>query len=324
MPTSRPTSGFTPRERQRIRRFLGRVGMLWAGAWSGGETYAPGIMVYHGGVLYVSIIESLSIEPGVTLGWASYWDRVQPDAVFDSAEIAGPLTLDETVDPGLAAANTGELHAEDVAGFTNLHINYSDVKVQLHSDSLFIAKNTSGITLNKGDVVAVTGSTGQRPEVARADAAAADHAVGLVMASTANNAWCRVMRGGLLTGIDTSSWAAGTILYMGSTPGQPSSTSPSHPLESQVVGNVIYQHAVNGIILVDTHETTRHSDGTHEDLFYIGSSATDRAVLSVSGSTLTGSRTYTFPDASGELALAGSGGGTSIGVVIMVSARGMF
>ena len=52
----------------------GTPGLTWKGAWSILTHYVAGDAVSHGGSSYICILAAFQIEPGVTAGWATYWD----------------------------------------------------------------------------------------------------------------------------------------------------------------------------------------------------------------------------------------------------------
>jgi hypothetical protein len=214
------------------------------------------------------------------------------------------LALNEIADPGLAPATEAWLHLENTAGISQLQLNDSVRSWAVMQDQFIIARNTSGGILAIGTAVKVTGSTGQRPEIAAADADTHDHAIGILSQALANNAFGRVQITGLVTGLDTSAFTAGQQLYVSSTAGVLTATPPSHPSSSQGVAVCIYSHANNGILFVFHHEDSHGGDASWADTFYIGSSLTDRAVFDITGSALTASRTFKFPDASGTLTTA--------------------
>ncbi len=214
----------------------------------------------------------------------------------------GVVKLTEVADPGLASANELWLHAEDVAGVTQLHVNNAVRKWSVLEESYVIARNTTGSTIPLGSVVYASGSTGQRPEIALADADLHSDVIGVTAEAIANNNYGKVITQGNLLTFDTSAWVAGTILYLSTTAGGVTSTEPNHPASSVVIGVVLYQHATNGIVQIQHHEDNRHADGSWHDTFTIGSAAADRAVLDITASALTGSRTFKFPDVSGTLA----------------------
>lgn len=56
--------------------------MSYRGAWSGTRDYRMGDLVTHGGTGYVAkerMTASSPVQPGVTGGWASFWDALAPE-----------------------------------------------------------------------------------------------------------------------------------------------------------------------------------------------------------------------------------------------------
>jgi hypothetical protein len=137
----------------------------------------------------------------------------------------------------------------------------------VYSDAL--VKNTTGATINRGQVVYINGATGVNPTVAlaKADAEATSaNTIGLMLEDTINNGFGYVVSEGIIIGtgdepIDTSAVAAGNPLFLSATTaGAFTGTAPTSPNHSTVVGKVITSHATLGSILVDvlngyeTHE----------------------------------------------------------------------
>lgn len=52
----------------------GVPGLTWRGAWSILTHYVAGDAVSSAGSSYICILAAFEIEPGVTLGWETYWD----------------------------------------------------------------------------------------------------------------------------------------------------------------------------------------------------------------------------------------------------------
>jgi hypothetical protein len=104
--------------------------------------------------------------------------------------------------------------------------------------------NNSGVTLNAGDPVYVTGYT-TATTVAKAVHATTAPILGLVKATILNNASGIVVVSGVVQNINTSGYAAGDILYSGENGGL---TNILH--HGGAVGVVVYA-AQNGIVSVD-------------------------------------------------------------------------
>lgn len=116
------------------------------------------------------------------------------------------------------------------------------------------AKNDSGADMSKGDVVYVSGeSLSGKPliDLADADASGKCPAIGVLPENILNGAEGNVAVSGYLSGLDTSSWAAGDALYVSTTPGQLTNTRPAGTAEKvQNIGFVTRDHATVGSIAV--------------------------------------------------------------------------
>lgn len=117
-----------------------------------------------------------------------------------------------------------------------------------------VARNETGATLDKGTVVYINGASGNKPTLAKALAtgdATSAQTLGLVSASIPNNQNGEVTVRGLLSGLDTSAFAAGTQLYLsGTVAGGVTSTKPVAPIHIVYVGIVSRSHANQGQIEV--------------------------------------------------------------------------
>lgn len=214
----------------------------------------------------------------------------------------GRIRMTEVSAPGTADANQGWLYSFDRLGKTVLGFITDDgISMELAQDNYFLARNATGGTLTKGTPLYVSGVQGNnRPQVAKAkaDSASTLPVIGFAGEDIANNSDGRVMFSGVMENVDTSAFIEGDILFLSATTaGVLTATQPSHPNFSVRVANVLTAHATQGRLLIGQFVIKRNQDGTNDDTWAIGSSATDRAVLSVSGSTLTASRTFTFADA---------------------------
>ena len=233
---------------------------------------------------------------------------------------AGYLSLTEIADPGNAGANQAWLHAEDVAGITQIHHNTATHKWVVGQDNWIVARNVTGADIPALRAVYVSGSTGARPKITMADADLHHHALGVTQDTIANNKYGAVVVSGYVKGVDTSGWTAGDALYVGSTAGVLTNSAPAFPAAKQRVATVIYSHVNQGIIQVFHHEDTREGDGTWETPFSIGDGATagELRLLEPSGTQYTafktqaqaGNVTYILPAAhatNGVLLNDGSG-----------------
>ena len=105
--------------------------------------------------------------------------------------------------------------------------------------------------LSKGDVVYISGVSGNTPTVAKAkaDDASKMPAFGFAANDANDNAAVEVVTFGTLTGLDTSNVSVGQVLYVSTTAGAYTTTAPSgESAQIQNIGKVQRSHATAGSI----------------------------------------------------------------------------
>ena len=108
-------------------------------------------------------------------------------------------------------------------------------------------------SLSKGDVVYVSGVSGNTTTVgkAKADDASKMPAFGMAVEDANANNNLQIVTFGNLTNIDTSNESVGEILYVSTTAGEYTTTAPSGESAAiQNIGKILRSHAVNGSIKV--------------------------------------------------------------------------
>lgn len=118
-----------------------------------------------------------------------------------------------------------------------------------------IVRNSTGATLGKGQIVYLSGATGNRPNALLAQAnaeATSSKTIGMVTANIANNADGYVAVNGTLHDIDTSSFTAGDTLWLSATTagGMVANTPPAEPNHSVFIGYVARAHTTQGRVVL--------------------------------------------------------------------------
>ena len=112
--------------------------------------------------------------------------------------------------------------------------------------------NRTGATLNKGDVVYLSGSQGNRITVAKAIATSdptSANTFGIVAESIADNQSGYIITEGLITGLNTSSLTQDSAVYLsGTTAGALTSTKPQAPIHGVYIGVCVESNNGNGKI----------------------------------------------------------------------------
>ncbi len=183
-----------------------------------------------------------------------------------------------------------DLNTHDVTGTGNINITGTVTSDEFIGDVngaiRFNAKNESGATLLKGNVVSITGVSGSETlvDLADADDATARPAFGLVYADANNNAACEVVTFGNLTGLNTSAFSEGDTLYVSTSAGELTATPPSgESADIQNIGRVIRSHASAGIIKVGGAGRANATPNLDSAKMFLGNASNQAASVAMSG-----------------------------------------
>lgn len=180
------------------------------------------------------------------------------------------------------------------------------------------AKNNSGGTLTRGQAVYISGADGTNVLITKAQAnteATSSKTLGLVEdASVAVNGFCWVVTEGLLSGVNTSSYAAGNALWLSpSTAGGITTTKPSAPDHMVFIGYVvrananvgeIYVKPQNGFELHEIHDVSISTTPSNGQVLAYESSTSLWKPTTISGGGGGGSGDVTGPVSSTDNAIA--------------------
>lgn len=118
-----------------------------------------------------------------------------------------------------------------------------------------VVRNSTGSTLTKGQIVYLSGATGNRPNAVLAQAnteATSSKTIGMVIANIANNTEGQIAVNGTLHDLDTSAFTAGDTLWLSATTagGMVANTPPAEPNHSVFIGYVARSHPNQGRIVL--------------------------------------------------------------------------
>lgn len=201
------------------------------------------------------------------------------------------VTRTETQTDGTAPKGSELTWSEVDTNFINLNDN----KVEVSGAIIFAAK--AGEALSKGDVVYVSGVSGNEPVVSKADADDASKmpAFGLAEADANLNAAVNVVTFGTLYDIDTSAFSAGDTVYVSTTPGSLTSTKPAGESSLlQNLGLVIRSHASAGSIKVGGAGRTNAVPNLNDGNVFIGNASNQAASRALTAADI---QSGTFADA---------------------------
>ena len=212
-----------------------------------------GINVYSGTTFadiestLIAVNDGAGNQTTMTAGGITFPDAsVQTTAFpgFNDAALTGNPTAPTAAlgDNDTSIATTAFVQQELLSGTANAR----NLEVEV--------RNQSGSTMAAGTIVYVSGATGNKPLITKAQAnndANSAQTIGFVKTSIANNGTGYVIVRGELENIDTSALSEGVQLYLSpSTAGTWTTTKPSAPNHLVYVGIVIRSHPTLGTILV--------------------------------------------------------------------------
>ena len=156
--------------------------------------------------------------------------------------------------------NPGQMFWDSAAGTLAFRANVAGVTNQIGQESWVVARNETGVEITNGQVVYISGATGNRPTIAlaRADAEDTSRLLGVATHNIPHNTNGKITAFGLVRDINTSAFSEGDEVFLSAAvSGATTDTCPSAPTDFPVsIGQVVAAHVSNGVILVNIVRTT--------------------------------------------------------------------
>ena len=169
--------------------------------------------------------------------------------------------------------------------FKSVYDTDNDGNVDKAETVQIIARNSTGVTLTKGQIVYLSGATGNRPNavLAQANNINSKKSIGWVTANIANNSDGFIAVSGSAHDLDTSAFTAGDLLYLSSTvAGGLTNIIPAHPNYEIFIGFCARAHPNFGRIIYkiqevleieSLHDVLITSVANNDGLFYESSTS---------------------------------------------------
>lgn len=250
----------------------------WGGYFPASENY---INIY-GGEFYGTFH---GLHVGNTDGTASY--ATTASYALTASYIESGVSLDNVdhISFDTTPVSQGGLATlvwNDGDGTLDLGLKGGNVTLQVGEQTYAMVWNAETQSLSKGEVVYISGAHGNRIKVNRAysdnDSYSAN-TLGFVAETIAAGAEGLVITNGALKKINTNGLTEGAIVYLGSTPGTYTTTKPTAPAHTVVLGFIervdnnngsIYVKVDNGYELDELHNVLSSTPTTGDLLSYNG------------------------------------------------------
>ena len=201
-----------------------------------GDVYVLGDLFYSGSVV---ITGSTVIEDGLTAN-TIYTDYIDFNTGATVTQSQGRISWD---------SGTGTLNIAVGDGDTGL------IDLQVGQEEIVRVFNSEATTLQKGEIVYVSGSQGNRPSVKRASAVSDGYSVttlGMVDLAIPSGSEGYVTTFGIISNLNTLGLTGGTPIWLSpTTPGAYTSTKPIAPEHTVLIGYVVRVDATTGSIFVN-------------------------------------------------------------------------
>ena len=239
----------------------------------------------------------------------------------------GYLKLDTT--PTSIPITLGTISWDATYRTASLIDGIGNTNLQIGQEQRILVHNQTGSTITDGQVVYVTGSTGELPSIALANASSeltSARTIGVATETIANGQNGFIVTSGVIHDLNTNAFNEGDLLWLGTTSGTYTNVAPTSPNHLVLIGYVIKKAGGNGSILVKVQNTQELSECadvlfatlTNNDVIGYESStglfknktiptllgytpANDSNVVHITGTeTITGSKTFTQDTVIGE------------------------
>lgn len=188
------------------------------------------------------------------------WDNLQiADVTGLPAELLNQHLQTEQFETDLSAPAwaEGKVFYDPVDHTLAYYNDQQGVTVNLGQEMLVKVVNKSGVQLNDGQVVYISGAQGNRPKVSLAQAnteIASVHTIGVVTADIPLNQEGYITTFGLVHGQNTQAFTVGDLIYLSpTTPGAWTNVEPVAPNHRVSIGFVLVSHPNQGVILVNVN-----------------------------------------------------------------------
>jgi hypothetical protein len=249
-----------------------------------GDVYVRGDLSYSGSVF---VTGSTIIQSGLTAN-TIYTDYIDLNTNYTGATTQGRLSWDS----GTGTLNIG---VGDVGGTL--------IDLQVGQEEIVRVFNAEATTLQRGEIVYVFSSQGNRPSVKRAIATSDGYSVttlGMVTSDVTSGSEGYVTTFGIISNLNTNGLSGGTAIWLSPTiAGGYTATKPQAPYHTVLIGYVVRVDATVGSVFVnisngweiDELHDVRINGKTSGDLLTL--SAYNGTDVWVNSKTLNGSYTIT-------------------------------
>lgn len=259
------------------------INAVTGGSYSNGTLYLSGTGLFLSGITGFSTSASgayLPLSGGTVTGATSFNSGLTANTIYTNY-----IDFNTNSTP---INNEGRLiwNNSDEIGGLEVTMMSGNTVLQIGEENLARVYNADSITLTAGTVVYVFGSQGNTISIKRASntgETTSSRVLGVVSEPIISGQRGFIQTFGLIKGLDTSSYSGGTPIWLGSTPGSWTSTEPTAPQHTVLIGFIsrattspngsIFIHISNGWELNELHNVDAPNPSNNDVLMYSASTS---------------------------------------------------
>jgi hypothetical protein len=191
-----------------------------------------------------------------SIGGGGSGDYVPYEGATRKVRLTDYGLLTDFVDFDLTPVNadtTGRLNWDSTAGTLAVHLKGNNVHLQIGQEQVILVRNNTGSPLTDGQIVYITGSTGEVPTVALANNKTftiASRTLGMVTEPIAHGQQGYITITGIVNGLNTNALTEGAAIWLDSLNGGYTQSQPASPYNDVLLGYVVKKSGGNGSIFV--------------------------------------------------------------------------
>jgi hypothetical protein len=191
-----------------------------------------------------------------SIGGGGSGDYVPYEGATRKVRLTDYGLLTDFVDFDLTPVNadtTGRLNWDSAAGTLEVHLKGNNVHLQIGQEQVILVRNNTGSPLTDGQIVYITGSTGEVPTVALANNktfSIASRTLGMVTEPIAHGQQGYITITGIVNGLNTNALTEGAAIWLDSLNGAYTQSQPASPYNDVLLGYVVKKSGGNGSIFV--------------------------------------------------------------------------
>lgn len=190
-------------------------------------------------------------------------DTMSGDLNMGSNDVVNLSSIQLNTTPSIPTYGAGHMYWDEIEHTLAIQQGVDDVTLQVGQEIFVRARNSTGSTITNGQVVYISGATGNRPNIslAQANSLTTSNVIGIATHDIESNTDGLVTLFGVVRDLNTSSFSDGDTLYLSPTiAGGMTTTAPTSPNIQVRLATVTRVNPANGTVLFRPQSIIQKND----------------------------------------------------------------